>query len=196
MKILCIILLLTFQSEWEIANKSSPLLLKENIQLKNYNISKSFRLNENEYILIGQDEIFNIDTEGLRLIYLLKDEKTSRYPIRFVSENKGEAYVYNPYVFEFKDGKRLLIAEEGFEYMSGIDIFLFDKSEIRFIGYIPVSGVNRDSVINNLIVEKKGEEFRLRFNRKVEYEVSTDNIIDGKRLTCHISNGNLTINLK
>ncbi|MDW3195243.1 MAG: hypothetical protein R8G66_22905 [Cytophagales bacterium] len=196
MKILSFILLLITHSDWEVGDQLSPVQLKENIQLKDYETSKFFRLNEKEYLLIGKDEVFNVENEGFRLIYLFRDETTGRFPIRFISNNKGEAYVYNPYIFAFNDGTRLLIAEEGYEYMSGIDIFRFERGEISFIGHLSVSGPLRDSVIGNMIVEKKEKDFRLRFSGQIEYEVATDNIIKGERLSCLISNGKMKINLK
>ena len=72
--------------------------------------------------------------------------------------------------------------EEGYEYMSGIDIYMLKEGRIKYIGYVPVSGDNRDSVIPNLRIKELVDHFEIIFSGKIEYEIATDRIINGSDL--------------
>jgi hypothetical protein len=134
MRLFLIVLLTTlFQSDTEIGQRVFHLLLKDNLKLNSFDISKSYRLNDNEYILIGKNKKQTLDNEGHRLLYLSADSLTDRFVIKYLSKPKGEAYVYNPYFFALKD-ELIIVAEEGYEYMSGIDIYRLKNKKVDFLG--------------------------------------------------------------
>ncbi|MEQ9659200.1 hypothetical protein, partial [Fulvivirga sp.] len=123
MQFILLTISLLFQSDWNQARRIDPIRFKENIELKSYEISKSFKLNKFEYILIGKNRPQNIENEGFRMMYIRIDSSLENRSKIYISKPKGEAYVYNPYFFEFLDGEKLIIIEEGYEFMSGIDIY-------------------------------------------------------------------------
>lgn len=179
--------------ENETAKRLDPIVLKDNITLPEYDISKSFKLTEDEYILIGKSKIQSSSNEGHRLIYLSRKPNSNRFNIRYVSQPKGEAYVYNPYFYEFPNGDIYILAEEGYEYMSGIDVFKFSSDhQLKFLGYISVSGLDGNSVIDKLILTQHANEQLITFHGKIAHPVSTDNLIDGESLTFLISKNGLT----
>lgn len=106
------ILIILVQPDNEIAKKLNPMVLKSNLKITGYIISKSFKLNEDEYILIGTDEIQRADNEGHRLIYINKEPNNERFKIKFVSRPKGEAYVYKPYFYEFSNGDKYIVSKK------------------------------------------------------------------------------------
>lgn len=193
MKDIILIIFFLLQSDWEQARPVDPILFKENIKLKSYMVSKSFKLNQFEYILIAKNSPQSIENEGYRMLYIRMDSSSESHVTKYVSKPKGEAYVYNPYFFEFLDGEKLIIVEEGYEYMSGIDIYRLRNGEIDFLGYVPVSGPNRDSVIEHIKIEKKKYDYKLSFSGQIEYEVATDNIINGSTLSVAIINDQLSV---
>jgi len=185
-----------FQSDREQAKQIYPIRLKENLQLNTYSISKSFKLNANEYVLIGKSNSENDENLGYRMLYIAMDSSAERFQKKYISKPKEEAYVYNPYFFEFLDGEKFIIVEEGYEYMAGIDIYRLRNSKIDFLGNISISGPNRDSVIGHIKIEKLNDEYKILFSGQVEYRVSSDNIINGSTLLVSIIEDELKIDLK
>jgi len=196
MKILVLVIFSLFQNSWESAKQISPIKFEKNVQLKKYDVSQSFKLNEKQYILIGERNFHNYYRDGFKMIYLEYDETSNRFPIKYVSKGNGEAFIYNPYFFEFANGELFIIAEQGHEYMSGIDIFQLDREKIKFLGYISVSGPNRNSIIKQMLLQKRNNEYKITFTGKVEYQVTTDNIVDGTNLSAHYLNNKFRIALK
>ena len=181
-----------FHSDTEIGQRIFPVLLKENLKLNSFDISKSYRLNDNEFILIGKNKKQTLDTEGHRLLYLSADSLKERFTIKYLSKPKGEAYVYNPYFFELKD-ELIIVAEEGYEYMSGIDIYRLKNKKVDFLGFVPVSGDERNSIADKMKIEKETDDYTILFEGRIEYKAGTDNFIDGKTLKVNIDKIGLKI---
>lgn len=182
-----------FQSGTEIGQRTFPLLLKENLKLNSFIISKSYRLNDNEFILIGKNRKQTSDNEGYRLIYLATDSSRQRSIIKYLSKPKGEAYVYNPYFFKLED-ELVIVAEEGYEFMSGIDIYRLRNEKVDFLGYVPVAGDERNSIVDKIKIEKETDNYLISFKGQIEYKAGTDNLIDGKKLKVSIDKDGLKIN--
>ena len=196
MRLLLIVLLIhLFQSDNEVGQRTFPLKLKENLKLNAHHISNSIRLNDSEYILIGKSKNPTIESDGHRLLYLTADSLTERFTLKYISKPKGEAYVYEPYFFELKD-ELIIVVEEGYEFMSGIDIYRLKNKRVDFLGHIPVSGSDRDSIAEQTEIERKTNNYTISFVGKVEYKAGTDNIVDGSRLLVNIDDNGLRINLK
>ncbi|WP_276373717.1 hypothetical protein [Chryseolinea sp. H1M3-3] len=189
---LAILLFTLFHSDTEIGQRIFPVLLKENLKLNSFDISKSYRLNDGEFILIGKNKKQTLDTEGHRLLYLSADSLKERFTIKYLSKPKGEAYVYNPYFFELKD-ELIIVAEEGYEYMSGIDIYRLKNKKVDFLGYVPVSGDERNSIADKMKIEKETDDYTILFEGRIEYKAGTDNLIDGKTLKVSIDKNGLKI---
>ena len=190
-----LVLLLTalFHSDTEIGQRVFPVLLKENLKLTSFDISKSYRLNDNEFILIGKNRKQTSENEGHRLLYLSRDSLEKSFTIKYLSKPKGEAYVYNPYFFKLND-ELVIVAEEGFEFMSGIDIYRLRNEKVDFLGYVPVSGDERNSIVDQMKIKKEANNYSISFEGRIEYEAGTDNLIDRKILKVIIDQGGLKIN--
>jgi hypothetical protein len=132
MKQYIIILLISlFQLDIETGQRLSPIVLKENLKLKDFDVSKTYKLNDTEFLLIGKSKIQTAENEGHRLLYLSTDSLKQRFLLKYISNPKGEAYVYNPYFFDLRD-ELIIIAEEGYEYMAGIDIYRLKNIKLSF----------------------------------------------------------------
>ena len=168
----------------------SPIKYKENIKLKGYGVNQTYKFSNSEMFLIAKE---NFET-GYQLIYLNKSSNEEFFSKSYVSsEGKGEAYVYNPYFYKSSDNEFIILAEEGYEYMSGIDVYLLRNEVMKFVGYVPVSGSQGDSVIPNLEIKKQGSGYEISFEGRIEYKAATDNLIDGSKLKVHFSAREFTI---
>ena len=180
MKVLISIFLNLFilQSSNEPLKQIFPVKFKDNIQLKGYEVRQTFKFS-NDQIFVIANESFET---GYQLIYLTNHADNEFYDKSFISDGKGEAYVYNPYFYKSTDNEFIILAEEGYEYMSGIDIFLLKNGRVKFLGYVPVSGDQRDSVIPKLRIERQSNGYEMLFKGTIEYEIATDKLIDGSGL--------------
>lgn len=151
---------------------------KENIQLKGYEVRQTFKFTNDQMFVVAKESF----ETGYQLIYLTKKADNEIYDKSFVSDGKGEAYVYNPYFYEATDNEFIIVAEEGYEYMSGIDIYSLKNGQVKFLGYVPVSGDQRGSVIPKLRIEKQRGSYEMLFKGTIEYEIATDRLIDGSGL--------------
>lgn len=190
----CILILLIslFQSDPEIGQRLFPIVLKENLKLNDYNISKTYKLSDTDFVLIGKNKIQTTGNEGHRLLYLSVDSLKQGFRLKYISRPKDEAYVYNPYFFVLKD-ELIIVAEEGYEYMSGIDIYRLKNSKVEFLGYVPVAGKDRDSIVEQMKLERQMTNYKISFIGRIEYEIATDNIIDGSKLKVYIDKMGLRI---
>lgn len=196
MRLLLIIFFIhSFQSNNEVGQRVFPLKLKENLKLTSYDISNSIRLNNTEYILIGKSKNQTVASEGHQLLYLANDSLKETFTLKYVSKPKGEAYVYRPYFFELTD-ELIIVVEEGYEFMSGIDIYRLKNKRVDFLGYVPVSGSGRNSIVEQTKIERQKNSYTISFEGKVEYQAGTDNIIDGSKLLVNIDNNGLQIKLE
>ncbi len=193
--LLLIFVINSFQSDNDVGQRIFPLKLKENLKLNSYNISNSIRLNDTEYILIGKSKNQKLDSEGHRLLYLTSDSLTEKFALKYISKPKGEAYVYNPYFFEFKN-ELIIVVEEGYEFMSGIDVYRLKNKRLDFLGYVPVSGGERNSIIERTKIERQTNSYTISFEGQVEYKAGTDNIIDGATLSVLIDDNGLKIKIR
>jgi hypothetical protein len=181
------------QSGNEIAQRFFPLLLKDNLKLEFFDVSRTYKVNDNKFILIGKSKTQDMKHEGHRLLYLSADSLSNGFTLKYISKSKGEAYVYNPHFFKLKN-EIIIAVEEGYEYMSGVDIFRLNNDEVDFLGYIPVAGKDRDSIIEQMKIERQEDDYKITFEGKIEYTIGTDNIIDGSRLKVTIDKNGLKIN--
>ncbi len=191
---LAILLICSLQSDIEVGQKIFFIELKENLKLSSFNISRSVKLNETEYILIGKNKIQTLDDDGLCMIYLTADSSDGQFRVKYISKSKSEAYVYEPHFFKFQD-ELIMVVEEGYEFMSGIDIYRLKYGVIDFLGYVPVSGDKSDRVVDKIKVERQSNNYTLSFAGRVEYKIATDNIIDGAILKVRIDKNGLRIYL-
>ena len=156
----------------------TPIRYKENIQLAEYTVDQTYSFSKNELFIIAKKGF----EKGFQLLYLKKESTSEHFLVKFISQGKGEAYVYYPYFYQFGEKQFIIIVEEGYEYMSGIDIFILQEGQIKFIGYVPVSGDERDSVIPKLSIKKQEDHFEILFSGKIEYKIATDRLINGSQL--------------
>lgn len=176
--------LFLFQGPSQPLEQVFPIRFKENIQLKGYEeVRKTFKYSENEMFLIAKR---NFET-GYQLLYLKRPKGEEVFRKSFVSNDKGEAYVYCPYFYKVTETEFIVIAEEGYEYMSGIDVFLLKDGNMKFLGYVPVAGIERDSVVPSLRIERNSSGYDMRFKGTIEHEIATDRLIDGANLKVHFT---------
>lgn len=181
-------LALLFGQNVVIGKKIYPIKFKENIELRSHHVIETYRLNNDEYILITKNPDISI---GYQLIYLDCSSEEGRCKTKFTSEKQGEIYVYQVHFYQFREGKYIIIAEKGFEYSLGIDIFLLEGNECSFIGEIPVSDSDRSSVIDQTSIVNTEDEYELHFKGEIEYPVLSDEILDGKKVRVKFGKGKL-----
>ncbi|MBL4715044.1 MAG: hypothetical protein COC01_02330 [Bacteroidetes bacterium] len=162
----------------ESANQIFPVKFKENIQLAEHKVNQTYKFSDTEFFVVATRTF----EEGFQLIYLQKQPNSNRYTKEYISKGKGEAYHYNPYFYKADNGYFIILAEEGYEYMSGVDIYILKKGDIKFIGYVPVSGDQRDSAIPKIKIKKIQDHFEILFSGTIEYKIATDRLIDGSNL--------------
>jgi hypothetical protein len=51
---------------------------------------------------------------------------------------------------------------------------------------VPVAGKDRDSIVDQMKLERQTNNYNIYFNGKIEYKIATDNIIDGSKLKVYI----------
>ncbi|MGC3944679.1 MAG: hypothetical protein QM762_09180 [Chryseolinea sp.] len=190
MRLLFLAALICFQSET--ATRFYPVLLKDNIVVPSFDVSKSVKLNDKEFVLIAKSKQQSGGKEGHRLLYLSADSLSAALKPNYISTPKGEAYVYNPYFFKFSD-EIILVVEEGYEYMSGVDIFRINNTKVDFLGYVPVAGSERNSIVEQMRLVRQLNSYQITFSGKIGYKIGTDNIIDGSKIVVNIDQGGLKI---
>jgi hypothetical protein len=192
LKICISVALILFYSIFEKPKEFEPLKFAHSIDLKGYDVKKTFKLNEREFITIAQPINQSSDDFGLRLIYLKKENQS--FKIRYISKGVGDSYIFRTKFFEFQDNTKLIFAELGFEYNYGVEVFELKDENIKYLGFVDVACAE-DSIYPKLMIERKENKYFITFKGKIILYNGTDNkeTIDGENIEYQTINDNFKI---
>ncbi len=145
-----------------------PIRFKENIDVKGFNELETYKLSEEEFLLIGKKN--KSYTDGLRLYYLKKEN--DRFKVKFSTHGQGESYYLNPYFFQTQEGHRIVIAEIGTEYSWGVHVFSIQDSGMIDVGFLNLAGTRPPenypaSILQQMDIYQKGTQILFEFRGTV-----------------------------
>lgn len=132
-------------------DKLYPLKFKDNIELKGFTIQQTYKLDENNFILIGQKYVEitddNLYDMGYKLIHLKRD--SIYFKIHFESNGAGESYVYRPTFYKSSNDSIIILCNSATEFDCGISCYSYFEGKVKDIGFI-----NASAKINNIDYEQ------------------------------------------
>ncbi len=179
-------------NDLDTADRIDPIIFEKNIELSSYDVVNTAKLNDSEFLLTAKPKEYDPENEGLRLIYLVKDNN-ERFKIEFESSPTGEAYRYTPHYFKFYDGEIIILAEEAYEYTSGFDVFKLQNGKMEHLGFAAIAGDMRDSAIDQATIGKTDNEYKIWFTGTVEPNPISDNLISGEKIEVLINEQGLKL---
>ncbi len=163
-----LIVLIVSDSLLEIPKRIHPIVFAENVDLERYSEQKTIQLNENDLIVIARPDEYDANDEGLRLIYLRRENQ--RFKIQYISKGAGESYIFKPSFYEFTDSTKLIFAELGSEYSWGLEVFELKAGEVKYFGTIDVAdgrGYNPSTIVPNMIIQRDENGYKIGFEKEV-----------------------------
>jgi hypothetical protein len=94
-------------------------------------------------------------------LYVLNAEEE----ILFKSAGVGDYYLFQPHFYKNDvNDQVMIVCQLGFEYFDGGEVFLFENGEVKYLGYINVSGPDMDTGLSDILnIQSKGDEFFFSF---------------------------------
>lgn len=174
--------------------KQIQLAEEDNFNVEAYSVRHSYLFSETEkFVIASKITEGKNDIEGLRLLYFKNNQ------IKFKSEHIGESYIYKPSFFQFKDSSLLIVCEKGYEYSSGVDVYEYKNSKVKYLGFIDLAANTDDfmtSIVPNMTVEKDTQD-NYKFSFKGELYINpggeNEKIINGERIRVKGIKGKLAI---
>jgi hypothetical protein len=195
-KIITSILLLGLftSDEVEIAKRLNVTKFKDSITLESYDVMRTFKFSEDEFFLIARPKKYDIENEGLRLIFLKRiDDKFQKV---FESSPQGEAFQYRPEFHRFKDETTFILCEVAYEYTIGFDVFKKEVNNLKYLGFVNLSGDSRDPVVDQAYLYRENNATAIRFSGTVEINAPSDSLIHGSKVIVHINDSDLKTEIK
>jgi hypothetical protein len=151
-----------------------PIRFKENIQLNGFKEMETYKLSEEELLVVGEKERKSY-TYGLRMYFLKRYE--DRFRVQFSTHGQGESYIFKPNFFKTSQGHRLIVAEIGAEYAWGAYVYALSDTGMSELGFLNIAGT-RDrppeaypaSIIDQMQIIQEGDSTRFRFRGRVILE--------------------------
>ncbi|UZR97859.1 hypothetical protein [Chondrinema litorale] len=175
----------------DIAKRIYPPQVENKINLSSYDIFDNAQISKDELIIIAKPKEYKSDNGGLRMIYLVNDD--DNFNIKFQSQNMGEAYVYEPYFFQFANNEILIFAEKGYEYTVGFDVFSLKEKSIKHLGFVGIAGSLRDSAVDQMRVLKEKNIYKLKFSGTIEVKPPSDRLVAGEKVEVIITENRVEI---
>ena len=117
-------------------SRFDPIKFEENISLRGFDVLETYKLSDEDFILIAKKDPFDPEDEGLKIIHLRYNGE--RFKVTFASYGAGESYIYKPTFFR-KGDKIIIVCEMGTEYSWGLDAFLLVEGEFIRMGNMNVA---------------------------------------------------------
>lgn len=92
-----------------------PIQYKENISLTGFDIRRTFKLDDNNFILSGDVKLPAdgvLKEYGTKLLHVKKN-KTSKFEVAYASEASGDANIADIYFFRSKSGDLIILEGKG-----------------------------------------------------------------------------------
>ncbi len=122
------------QLEKQFCKQFVPIQFEENISLKGFDIEQTYKIGEEQFILIGFNSTNNT---GKKILHL--QQKDNRYHIQYESRGAYDSYSYEPYFYKISQDSTLILCNMGTEYDWGTDAYLLTQDSLKSLGFLNVS---------------------------------------------------------
>jgi len=122
------------QIERQYFKQFQPIKYEENILLKGFDIQKTYRINEQNFILFGFSKTNNT---GWKILHLQKE--SDRYAVKFESKGAYDSYSYEASFYQNHQDSIVILCNMGTEFDWGTDAYLLTQDSLKMLGNLNAS---------------------------------------------------------